>query len=38
MHQLLFNLLVMYGGCYMFQHYFAILGERSWSLLKDELS
>jgi hypothetical protein len=29
MHQLLFNLLVMYGGSYMFRHYIAILKERS---------
>jgi hypothetical protein len=29
MHQLLFNLLVMYGGSYMFRHYIAILRERS---------
>jgi hypothetical protein len=29
MHQLVFNLLVMYGGSYMFRHYIAILRERS---------
>jgi hypothetical protein len=29
MHQLLFNVLVMYGGSYMFRHYIAILRERS---------
>jgi hypothetical protein len=29
MHQLLFNLLVMYGGSYIFRHYIAILMERS---------
>jgi hypothetical protein len=29
MHQLLFNLLVMYGGFYMFRHCIAILRERS---------
>jgi hypothetical protein len=28
-HQLLFNLLVMYGSSYMFRHYVAILRERS---------
>jgi hypothetical protein len=28
-HKLLFNLLVMYGGSYMFRHYIAILRERS---------
>jgi hypothetical protein len=27
--KLLFGLLVMYGGCYMFRHYIAILRERS---------
>jgi hypothetical protein len=29
MHNLLFNLLVMNGGSYMFRHYTAILSERS---------
>jgi hypothetical protein len=29
MHQLLFNVLVMYGGSYMFRYYIAILRERS---------
>jgi hypothetical protein len=29
MYQLLFNLLVTYGGRYMFRHYIAILRERS---------
>jgi hypothetical protein len=29
MRQLLFNLLAMYGGSYMFRHYIAILRERS---------
>jgi hypothetical protein len=29
MHKLLFNLLVMYGGSYMFRHCIAILRERS---------
>jgi hypothetical protein len=29
MHQLLFNLLFMYGGCYMFRHYTAFLRDRS---------
>jgi hypothetical protein len=29
MHKLSFNLLVMYGGSYMFRHYIAILRERS---------
>jgi hypothetical protein len=28
MHQLLFNLLVIYSGSYMFRHYIAILRER----------
>jgi hypothetical protein len=29
MHELLFNLLVIYGGSYMFRHYIAILRQRS---------
>jgi hypothetical protein len=38
MHQLLLNLLVMYGGSYMFRHDIAILRERSYSLLRDVLN
>jgi hypothetical protein len=38
MHQLLFNLLVMNDGSYMFRHYIAILRERSYSLLRDVLN
>jgi hypothetical protein len=37
-HQLLFNLLVMYGGFYMFRHYTAILRERFYTLLRDVLN
>jgi hypothetical protein len=38
MHQLLFNLLVMYGGSYMFLHYIAILREHYYSLPRDVLN
>jgi hypothetical protein len=37
MHKLLFNLLVMYGGFYMFRHYIAFLRELSYILMRDVL-
>jgi hypothetical protein len=38
MYQLVFNILGMYGGYYMFRHYIAILRERLWSRLRNVFS